>query len=494
MGREIRKLEELEDEADSDLLPDARSRPGPADSGDSCESKLESDRIIIGYILELEDSLFTIDLIQFGHECFDVIEGMNWLSKYRAEMVCHEKVVRIPFANGESHVALDLGSTRCFLYRVCFEWQREGAAKQIQENLNLSRDLNVADPSIDKRCMLFGLVIADLHSGYHQLRVHQADIPKTAFRTRYGHFKFRVMPFGLTNAPAVFMDLMKRVCKPYLEKFVIVFIDDILIYSKSKEDHEVHLRLVLELLKKKKLHARFSKCEFWLQEMHFLGDVVNSNGIHVDPSKIEAVTTDVSLQNFSKIAKPLTSLTQNKKKYEWGAEQEEAFQTMKDNLCNAPILTLPNGPDDFVVYYDALNQGFGCALMQRDKVIAYASRQLKKNYTTHDLELGAVVFALKNRRHYLCGTKSVIYTDHKSLQHIFDQKELNMRHRLWIELISDYDYEVCYQPRKANVIVDALSQKERVKPRRLRAMCMTIQSGVKDKILAAQSNASDDIK
>ncbi|GJX08939.1 putative nucleotidyltransferase, ribonuclease H [Tanacetum coccineum] len=279
----------------------------------------------------------------------------------------------------------------------------------------------------------------DLRSGYHQLRVHDDDISKTAFRTRYGHFEFTVMPFGLTNAPAVFMDLMNRVCKPYLDKFVIVFIDDILIYSKTKEDHENHLRLMLDLLRKEKLYAKFSKCEFWLQEVHFLGHVVNHDGIHVDPSKIEAVkswkapTTPSEvrsflglagyyrrfIENFSKIAKPLTSLTQKNQKYEWGEKQEEAFQTLKDNLCNAPILSLPDGVEDFVVYCDASNQGLGCVLMQRDKVIAYASRQLKsheKNYTTHDLELGAVVFALKIWRHYLYGTKSVIYTDHKSLQ------------------------------------------------------------------------------
>ncbi|GJY97858.1 putative reverse transcriptase domain-containing protein [Tanacetum coccineum] len=306
----------------------------------------------------------------------------------------------------------------------------------------------------------------DLRSGYHQLRVHEDDIPKTAFRTRYGHFEFTVMPFGLTNAPAVFMDLMNRVCKPYLDKFVIVFIDDILIYSKTKEDHEVHLGLVLELLRKEKLYAKFSKCEFWLQEVHFLGHVVNQNGIHVDPSKIEA----------------------KNQKYVWGVEQEEAFQTLKNNLCDAPILTLPDGVEDFVVYCDASNQGLGCVLMQRGKVIAYASRQLKtheKNYTTHDLELGAVVFALKTWRHYLYGTKSVIYTDHKSLQHIFDQKELNMRQRRWIELFSDYECEICYHPGKANVVADALSRNERLKPRRVRAMAVTIQAGMREKIQAA---------
>ncbi|GKD64221.1 putative reverse transcriptase domain-containing protein, partial [Tanacetum coccineum] len=158
-------------------------------------------------------------------------------------------------------------------------------------------------------------------------RVHEEDISKTAFRTRYGHFEFTVMHLGLTNAPAVFTDLMKRVCKSYLDKFVIVFIDDILIYSKSKEDHEVHLKLVLELLKKEKLFVKFSKCEFLLQEVHFLKHVVNRNRIHVDPSYYRRF-----IRNFFKIAKPITSLTQKNQKYEWAKEQEEAFQTLKDNL------------------------------------------------------------------------------------------------------------------------------------------------------------------
>ncbi|GJR17244.1 putative reverse transcriptase domain-containing protein [Tanacetum coccineum] len=322
----------------------------------------------------------------------------------------------------------------------------------------------------------------DLRSGYHQLRVREEDIPKTAFRTRYGHFEFTVMPFGLTNAPAIFMDLMNRVCKPYLDKFVIVFIDDILIYSKSEEEHEAHLKTILDLLKKEKLYAKFSKCEFWLQEVQFLGHVVNRDGIHVDPSKI---------------AKPLTLLTQKNKTYVWGDKQDESFQILKEKLCNAPVLALPDGPDDFVVYCDASKQGFGCVLMQRGKVIAYASRQLKKhenNYTTHDLELGAVVFALKIWRHYLYGTKSVIYTDHQSLQYIFDQKDLNMRQRRWIELLSDYECEIKYHPGKANVVADALSRKERLKPRRVRAMSITIHSGLKTKILEAQSEASKDLK
>ncbi|GJX45569.1 putative reverse transcriptase domain-containing protein [Tanacetum coccineum] len=189
----------------------------------------------------------------------------------------------------------------------------------------------------------------DLHPGYHQLRVREEDIPKTAFRTHYGHFEFTVMPFGLTNVPVIFMDLMNRVCKPYLDKFVIMFIDDILIYSKSKEEHEVHLKLILELLKENKLYAKFSKCEFWLQEVQFLGHVVNRDGIHMDPSKVESVKnwkTPESpiemhsflglagyyqrfIENFSKIAKPLTLLTQKNKAYVWGDKKEEAFRILK---------------------------------------------------------------------------------------------------------------------------------------------------------------------
>ncbi|GJW02033.1 putative reverse transcriptase domain-containing protein [Tanacetum coccineum] len=327
----------------------------------------------------------------------------------------------------------------------------------------------------------------DLRSGYHQLRVREEDIPKTAFRTRYGHYEFQVMSFGLTNAPAVFMDLMNRVCKPYLDKFMIIFIDDILIYSKSKEEHAEHLKLILELLKKEELYAKFSKCDFWLSRVQFLGHVIDSEGIHVDPAKIESIKDWASpktpteirqflglagyyrrfIEGFSKIAKPMTKLTQKNVKFDWSEKAEAAFQLLKQKLCSASILALPEGSENFVVYCDASRKGLGAVLMQREKVIAYASRQLKiheKNYTTHDLELGAVVFALKIWRHYLYGTKCVVFTDHKSLQHILDQKELNMRQRRWLELLSDYDCEIRYHPGKANVVADALSQKERIKP------------------------------
>ncbi|GJS30466.1 putative reverse transcriptase domain-containing protein [Tanacetum coccineum] len=308
------------------------------------------------------------------------------------------------------------------------------------------------------------------------------------------------------------MDLMNRVCKPYLDKFVIVFIDDILIYSKDEREHEEHLKAILELLKKEKLYAKFSKCEFWIPKVQFLGHVIDSRGIHVDPAKIESIKDWASpktpteirqflglagyyrrfIEGFSKIAKSMTKLTQKGIKFDWGEKEENAFQLIKQKLCSAPILALPEGSEDFVVYCDASHKGLGAVLMQREKVIAYASRQLKvheKNYTTHDLELGSVVFALKIWRHYLYGTRCTVFTDHKSLQHILDQKELNMRQRRWLELLSDYDCDIRYHPGKANVVADALSRKERIEPLRVRALVMTIGLDLPKRILEAQIEA-----
>ncbi|GKA92690.1 putative reverse transcriptase domain-containing protein [Tanacetum coccineum] len=252
---------------------------------------------------------------------------------------------------------------------------------------------------------------------FPELRVREEDIPKIAFRTRYGHYEFQVMPFGLTNAPA------------------------------NKKEHEEHLKKILELLKKEELYAKFSKCEFWI------------------PTKVA---------------------------FEWGDKQEAAFQTLKNKLCSAPILALPQGAENFIVYCDASHKRLGAVLMQNEKVIAYASRQLKiyeKNYTTHDLELSAVVFALKIWRHYLYGTKCTVFTDHKSLQHILDQKELNMRQHRWLELLSDYDCKIRYHPGKANVVADALSKKEQIKPLRVRDLVMTISLGLPKQILNAQTEA-----
>ncbi|WVZ63481.1 hypothetical protein U9M48_013108 [Paspalum notatum var. saurae] len=322
----------------------------------------------------------------------------------------------------------------------------------------------------------------DLRSGYHQLKIRPSDIPKTTFTTKYGLYEYTVMSFGLTNAPAYFMQLMNSVFMDYLDKFVVVFIDDILIYSKAEAEHEKHLRLVLQRLREHMLYAKFSKCEFWIDEVCFLGHVVSKGGIAVDPSKVSTVTNwkvpeipkEVRgflglagyyrrfIENFSKIAKPMTSLLEKDAEFRWTSAQQAAFDELKKRLTTAPVLALPDQQKKFIVYCDASRDGLGCVLMQEGKVIAYASRQLHKhelNYPTHDLELAAVVHALKIWRHFLYGQHCEIYTDHKSLKYIFTQNELNMWQRRWLKLIKNYDMEIHYHPGKANVVADALSRK-----------------------------------
>ncbi|GKE48899.1 putative nucleotidyltransferase, ribonuclease H [Tanacetum coccineum] len=413
---------------------------------------VEIYKVIKGCKLEIEGHVFNIDLIPFRHGSFDVIIGMDWLSNYKAEIVCHEKVVRIPLPDGKvlrvlgerpeekarllmSAKASDKKQEEIVVVRdfpevfpddlsglppireiefrieqlkelqdkgfirpssspwgalVLFVKKKDGSFRMCIDYKELNK-LTVKNhyplPRFDdlfdqlQGSRFFSKI--NLRSEYCQLRVHEDDIPKTASRTRYGHFEFTIMTFDLTNAPTIFMDLMDRVCRPYLDKFAIVFIDDILIYAKTQEQHVEHLRLVLELLKKEKLYAKFSKFEFWLREVQFLGQVINGNGIHVDPSKIEAVknwkasrTPTVIrsflglagyyrrfIKNFSKIAKSLTILTQKSNTFDWSEEQELTFQTLKDKLCNAPVLALPDRSEDFVVYYDAPGIGLGCVLM-----------------------------------------------------------------------------------------------------------------------------------
>ena len=322
----------------------------------------------------------------------------------------------------------------------------------------------------------------DFRSGYHQLRIRESDIPKTTFRMRYGHYEFLVMSFGLTNAPTTFMDLMNWVFHPYIDRIVIVFIDDILVYSRSELEHERHLGLVLQTLRQYQLYAKFRKCEFWLSRVGFLEHMVFADGIYVDPQKVEAVAsweqpttvTEVRsflglagyyhrfIEGFSKIARPLHCLTRKGVKFEWTDRCEGSFQTLKEKLTSAPVLTLPKGNEGFKVYSDASRQGLGCVLMQHKRVVAYASRQLKRhelNYPTHDLELAAVIFALKTWRHYLYAATCQIFTDHKSLKYLFTQKELNLRKRRWMELLKDYDCTIDYHPGKENVVADALSRK-----------------------------------
>ncbi|GJT90576.1 putative reverse transcriptase domain-containing protein [Tanacetum coccineum] len=470
--------------------------------------------IIRGCTLNLLNHPFNIDLMHVELGSLDVIIGMDWLAKYKAAIVCAEKIVRVPWGNetfivhgdrsdrgNETHLNIIsctkmqknmLKGCPIFLAHVTTKETEDKSEKKRLEDIPIVRDFPEVFPEDlpglpPTRQVEFQIILIpgaapvarapyrlapskmkelsdqlkelsdkcfirpNLRSSYHQLRVQEEDIPKTAFRTRYGHYDFQVMPFGLTNTLAVFMDLMNCMYKPYLDKFMIVFIDDILIYSKNKKEHEQYLKAILELLKKEDLYAKFYKCEFWIPKVQFLGHVIDSQGIHVDPAKIESIKDWASPKTPTKIRQIL------------GNKQEAAFQLLKQKLCSAPILALPEGNEDFIAYCDASIKGLGAVLMQREKVIAYASRQLKihkKNYTTHDLEFGAVVFALKIWRHYLYGTKCTVFTDHKSLQHTLNQKELNMRQRSWLKLLSDYDCEIRYHPGKANVVADALSRKE----------------------------------
>nr|GEX47605.1 putative reverse transcriptase domain-containing protein [Tanacetum cinerariifolium] len=617
--------------------------------------KVEINKIIQGCRLELEGHIFIIDLILFGYGSFDVIIGMDWLSKLRAKIVNELKLEDIPVVRKFPSVFLkDLSSLppshevefRIDLileamlvakspYRlaptemqelsnqlkelqekglirpnsspwgapVLFVKKKDGSFRMCvdyreQNKLTIKNryPLPMIDDLFDQLQGSRYFLKIDLRSVYNQLRVREEDIPKTAFRTRYRHFEITIMPLRLTNAPAVFMDLMNRVCWPYLDKFVIVFIDDVLIYSKSMEEHEVHLKMILELLEKEKLFEKFSKCEFWLQEIHFLSHIVNSEG----------------------------------------DEQENAFQTLKDMLCDAPILALPEGTSDFVVYCDASNQGFGCVLMQRnwkalgtrlDLSTAYHpetdSQKFSYNNSYNSSVKCAPFEALYGRRCRMpiawveVGESKIIrpkfiqettekimqikerlktardrqksYADNrqKSLEfnfgdkvllkkcladvnlhvpleevkiddklhfieeplEIMDRKEQedemkrnddvddvddddyklmmlaidlqsmdgkdNVHDRCngveddvirsihitnfevfyhtigeWIELFSDYNYEIRYHPGKANVVADALSRKERLKPRRARAMSMTIHFSIKDRILEDQNKAS----
>ncbi|WVZ75737.1 hypothetical protein U9M48_023770 [Paspalum notatum var. saurae] len=254
-----------------------------------------------------------------------------------------------------------------------------------------------------------------------------------------------------------------------LDKFVVVFLDDILIYSKDEKEHEEHLRIVLTRLREHKLYAKFSKCAFWLKEVGFLGHILSEKGVAVDPSKVECVlnwkkpktVTEIWSflglagyyrrfnKDFSKTAKPMTSLTKKNARYSWSPNCEEAFESLKKSLTTAPVLAQPDVTKPFEVYCDTFGHGLGCVLMQEGRVVAYASRQLRKheaNYPTHDLELVAVVHALKIWRHYLLGNTCNIYTDNKSLKYIFTQPELKMRQRRWLELIKDYDLEIHYHP------------------------------------------------
>jgi hypothetical protein len=290
----------------------------------------------------------------------------------------------------------------------------------------------------------------DLHSGYHQIKIHLEDVPKNAFSTSYGLYEYLVMSFGLTNAPTHFMYMMNSVFMSELDKFIVVFIDNILIYSKSEEEHAHHLWVILQRLWDHQLYAKFSKCIFWLKEVLFLGHIISAEGIAVDPSKVQEVldwksprsVTQICsflglaeysrwfIPNFSKIDKPMTQLLEKEDKFKWSLQCEKTFLTLKKLLTTALVLSQPDIEKSFDVYCDASGTGIERVLMQDGHAIAYASRQLRhheEHYLTHDLELLADVHTLKVRRHYLLGNLVHIYTDHKSLKYLFTQPDLNMR-------------------------------------------------------------------
>nr|GEW24944.1 reverse transcriptase domain-containing protein [Tanacetum cinerariifolium] len=360
----------------------------------------ETNTVLKGSTLGLLGHPFDIDLMRVELGSFDIIISMDWLANHHGVIICDEKIVKIPYGDEILIVQGDRGGkgdksklsiiscteTQKYIKRGCLIFLAQVTKKETEDKSKKKRLEDLQGSRVYSK--------TDLRSGYYQLRVREEDIPKTAFKTRYGHYEFQVMQFGLTNAPMIFMDLMNQVWKPYLDKFIIVFIDDILICSKNEEEHAEHLKLILELLKKEELYAKFLKCDFWLSMVQFLGHVIDSEGIHVDLAKIESIKDWASPKNPTEIRQFL---------------------------------------------------GLGAVLMQKEKVIAYASHQLKiheKHYTTRDLDLGA--------------------------------KELNMRQRRWLELLSDYDCKIRYHPGKANMVADALSRKERNKPLRVRALVVKI--------------------
>nr|CAC33015.1 hypothetical protein [Antirrhinum hispanicum] len=417
---------------------------------------------------------YPIDLIQFPMHGYDVILGMDWLYKYQAESNCFTK-------------ELKLGKTV-----ILGKFIRDGACGFVAYLINKPKYKDKIEevPVVKKYPEVFSEELESLPPDREiefviELLQNTTPISKTPYRMAPAELnELKIQLHDLiergfirpSTSPWAFMDMMHRIFRPYLDKFVVIFIDDILVFSKTKEDHAQHLRVVLQVLKYNKLYAKFSKCEFWLERVTFLGHVISKKWVEVDPSKIESITdwkqpknaTEVRsflglagyyrrfVKDFSKLSAPLTRLTQNNQPFQWDEK--------------------------------ASKEGLGCILMQNGKVIAYASRKLEpseKNYPTHDLELGAIVFALAKWRHYLYGTTFEVYTDHKSLKYIFTQKDLNMRQWRWMGFLEDYDCSILYHPGKANVVADALRRKAKLDHlRRLRAelleeahksRCMTCQ-------------------
>lgn len=322
----------------------------------------------------------------------------------------------------------------------------------------------------------------DLKSGYHQIRMKEGDEWKTAFKTKHGLYEWLVMPFGLTNAPSTFMRLMNHVLRAFIGRFVVVYFDDILIYSKNRDEHTNHLKSVLHVLREEKLFANLSKCTFYTDNVVFLGFVVSADGVKVDEEKVKAIKEWPSpksvgevrsfhglagfyrrfVKDFSTIAAPLTEVIKKDVGFKWGEPQEQAFQTLKEKLSNAPLLILPDFLKTFEIECDASGIGIGAVLMQEKRPIAYFSEKLggaTLNYPTYDKELYALVRALQIWQHYLWPKEFVIHTDHESLKHLKSQQKLNKRHARWIEFIETFPYVIKYKQGKENIVADALSRR-----------------------------------
>lgn len=327
----------------------------------------------------------------------------------------------------------------------------------------------------------------DLRSGYHQIRIHPSDVEKTAFRTRYGHFEFLVLPFGLTNAPATFMHLMHEIFRPHLDKFVLVFLDDILIFSKNLEDHTRHVREVLSLLRRHQLYAKESKCELFERRVEFLGHLIDADGVHMMEDKVKGITEWPVLKSvddvrsflgtvgyyrkfihmFSETAAPLTALLQKETPFTWTHTQQQAFEKLKIAITQKPVLILPDPSLPYVVHTDASGFAVGATLSQDQgrglQPIAFLSKKMldaERRYPVHEQELLAVILALKEWRHYLYGTKFRIFTDHQSLTYVTSQPHLSARQSRWLDTIADFDFtKIEYIEGKTNVVADGLSRR-----------------------------------
>ncbi|XP_058762994.1 uncharacterized protein LOC131636407 [Vicia villosa] len=416
---------------------------------------------------------FVIDIICLPLKKIDVVLGMDWLSANSVYIGCKEKAIFIPVKETTSTDAIErllegtvnminylFAQEKSFLLVLTSDSKDKRSILEIPVVCEFSdvflEDVTSLPPEREVEFSI-DLVSGTAPVSVSPYRMSPAELRELKSQTRYGHYEFLVMPFGVTNAPAVFMDYMNRVFQPYLDQFVVIFINDILIYSRTIEEHMEHLRIVLSVLREKQLFAKFSKCEFWMSEFKFLGHVISCDGVAVDPSKVEAVinwerpknATEVRsflglagyyrrfIMGFSKLALPLTRLTRKEVSFSWNSECEKSFQKLKEKLTTALVLVIPDPNRSYEVFCDASKKGLGGVLMQDGQVVAYASRQLRpheENYPTHDLELAAIVFALK--------------------------KELNMRQRRWMEYLKDFDFDLKYHPGKANKVANALSRKE----------------------------------